>query len=58
MRVAGYNGPGGENSTSESEEAFTTYGAPADASPFPITTIEQVRTKLARRPVDASMAAQ
>lgn len=42
VRVAAYNGPGGENATSESDEAFTTYGAPADASPFPITTIEQV----------------
>lgn len=42
VRVAAYNGPGGENASSDAQEAFTTYGAPADASPFPVASIEQV----------------
>lgn len=50
VRVAAYNGPGGGNATSESEEAFTTYGAPADAFPFPITTMEQVRSTHIKNP--------
>lgn len=37
VRVAAYNGDGDDNT-------FTTYGAPADASPFPIMTMEQVST--------------
>lgn len=43
VRVAAYNGPGGVNSSTNATEAFTTYGTPADADPFPVTTIEQVQ---------------
>ena len=35
VRVAAYNGDG-------NDATFTTYGAPADASPFPVMTMEQV----------------
>lgn len=35
MRVAAYNGDG-------QDSTFTTYGAPAEAVPFPIMTMEQV----------------
>lgn len=43
VRVSAYNGPGGENSSTNSTEGFTTYGLPEDASQFPIVTIEQAR---------------
>ena len=46
VRVAAYNGPGGENSSTNSTEGFATYGLPADASHFPIMTIEQARVPL------------
>ena len=42
VRVAAYNGPGGENSSTNSTEGFATYGLSEDASQFPIMTIEQV----------------
>lgn len=42
VRVFAYNGPGGENSSTNSTGEFTTYGAPADADHFPATTVEQV----------------
>lgn len=42
VRVTGYNGPGGENSSSNSSESFTTYGASTVAAPFPVMTVAQV----------------
>lgn len=51
VRVSAYNGPGGENSTTSSTETFTTYGAPAVATPFPVTTVEQVDTASVLGPI-------
>lgn len=42
VRVFAYNGPGGDNSSTNSTGEFTTYGAPAVADQFPVTTVEQV----------------
>lgn len=51
VRVSAYNGPGEENSTTNSTEEFTTYGAHAVAAPFPVTTVEQVNAASALGPI-------